>query len=791
MGVHDSPPSRECLGRSRLFGSWIKLCLGTLVTGGTLAASRDTAAQQEATPGYPEQVLQWTVQPGETCDSLAEALYGSRKHKQLLLRYNYLVCGPGEYLVPGTTLVVPAAVVELPAARVDSLQPDVRAKAPGSTWQPASSGMPLYRHHVVNTLQEARASILFVDRTRVSLSEHTLVVIYGTAEDSTVTSEAPPVVELESGEVQAGLAALRGPPARVSVKSGGEVKARSSDTVVRTRDTKTTVSVFDGDAEVKSAGKTVHVPVHHGSLFHAKMPPADPRPLPPAPVWAEPTSTGLVFAPRGASVIEAHWQPVAQAKAYRVELSRDAEFRSLVVREEAPSSIVAFRGEKLPAGTYWMRVRAIDGDDFLGLAAAPRTLHLVTADFPVSPGSVESGVIETSAYGVLEFDAPGDLELSLDGGAFGPVPRAIDLQRQAPQRLAVRPKGSDSVSTFDVKYRPLRAEIRVADPGQGDRAVEVRLGPVATEAEAQRIAPRLRVLRGDAWSELPLEPTATLGVWHGLIPQAGEVPSRVTLVDGRGRLLGSMIPEAPPVLAARVVPPKPPRYTDGVCAPLVVPAPLQNGIWAAPTACNAASLNVAMVHAPGKNGLQGTALASGAWGIFGFDGRLATEDLNGGRPFDDAAWLGLRWRAWERAERWSFGPSIRAGLPATRSSAPLRLETSLALAWQGEGLAWITNAGVRNPLGSDSNRLDTHEGQGLVATGATWNALEWLLLFTTVDAEAGRDAEQASWVGRAGLTLGLETRTPVFVGLSTRLSPFEDEADGRVTTQAALGVRGD
>ena len=47
-------------------------------TTASLVAS--AARADEVTPGYPERVLQWAVEPGESCADLATALYGSVEH---------------------------------------------------------------------------------------------------------------------------------------------------------------------------------------------------------------------------------------------------------------------------------------------------------------------------------------------------------------------------------------------------------------------------------------------------------------------------------------------------------------------------------------------------------------------------------------------------------------------------------------------------------------------------------------------------------------------------------------
>src|SRR6185295_6973492 len=112
-------------------------------------------------------------------------------------------------------------------------------------------------------------------------------------------------------------------------------------------------------------------------------------------------------------VVVAGWEPVPNTARYRIELARDAEFTDLVLREEVPASVRAFRGEKLPKGEYFLRVRAIDNDDFLGIATEARVVR-------VRPPKLVDG--RETARG----RADQSRELSADGGA-----RAAELRRRA------------------------------------------------------------------------------------------------------------------------------------------------------------------------------------------------------------------------------------------------------------------------------------------------------------------------------------------------------------------------
>lgn len=742
-------------------------------------------AQEKATPGYAEQVTQWTVQRGETCEKIAEGLYGSEKHVGLLQRYNDVACRKGEALPEGSTLVVPVAVVDLPAARVNSLYPDVRARAAGGSWAQATQGMPLFKNHTVNTLAKAQADILFMDRTRVVLGEHTLVVIYGASAASTSTNTLQAQVELESGEVQAGLAALRGQPARVSVSSGGRVSANSRDTVVHATPTDTIVSVFDGDANVESAGATVNVPTAFGTKFQPKKPPAKPRPLPPAPEWGIPTSEGVVVETDSTPAIVATWSAIPNARAYRIELALDPEFHRIVVREEAPASVNAFRGEQLPAGTYHMRVRVIDNEEYLGLASPTKSISLSSAHFGLSTGKLNDNELEVSPYDYLEFDFPSDVEMAFGTGPFGPPMKRIDLQRTPIEQFQMRSRSNPTPQTYRLKYRSFTAELSTL-PSSGSRTlVEVRLSPAPAATEVSRIAPRLRVLVGQNWNEVALSPdTATPGLWRVELPSETVLNhARLTVVDASGKVLGSKL--APPVAP---IPPPPPRkeftYTPGACGTGTTPAAAADVAWWAPTACDVAAAG-AVLGSSRDSPIQGQVFASGQLGSVAVDMRIGSADLNSKFIMDNAAWLGVRWRAFAAAGRWSFGPALRLGLPTTQTSPTIRVEGGVALAWQTTNWAWISNLGGR--VRPTSPASPAPKEQAFLLSGFTFTATDWLLLSTVMDAHVCRTTATETPVGVA---FTAETTTPLFVALGGHVNVLDPQIGGRFEARANIGMRG-
>ncbi|MEP7120545.1 MAG: hypothetical protein ABJE95_06540 [Byssovorax sp.] len=752
------------------------------------------------TPGFPEPVVQWGVQKGETCDDVAKALYGSAKHVGLLSRYNRVTCKAGVALTEGTTLVLPATVTTIADAKLRSINPDVRARPAGGAWNAAASGMPLYSNSSVNTLDKGRADVEFVDRTRVFLAPNTLVVIYGTANQTHVSKTPPAAVEVESGEVKAGLSALRGDSVEVAIKGGGRVSAASRDTVVERKGERTTVAVFNGKAGVVSGGKTIDVPTNFGSRFVGTAAPIPPRPLPPAPAWAAGGTEAIAFAPAGQGLITATWAPEPKAISYRVELARDETFNDLLAREEVPATVVAFRAEKLPAGTYYLHVRAIDKEEFLGIASKTRQIRLVDAELKAGGGTLKDHAIEANPYGVLGFGAAPDLEMAVDDGAFGPVPAQLDLQTRAPHALHVRARGATEIQTenIDITYVKVSAKIEVARGADG-RSLTATIAIAALDGVdvSARAAPHLRAhlpgegAAAETRTDVALTPGAAPGRFSAVIPLPQSIdamrPIRLDLVDGRGSVLGTTTadlarPAPPPVLVVQVMP------RIGTDAPLWSLSPFTDTVWLAPTATNTASGGVVVGRAGGATVYQGQVRASGAIGALGLDAALRSNPSGNAAP-DASAWLGARYRLLRVGQaRFELAPSIRFGLPVVSGGPPARFEGAFAAGGASGRLTWLADLGLRVRLRDDNGVGGAPPIDGFLLAGGTADATTWLRFHAVVDAHATHaDSSGAKLLG--GLGGGLEVGGAIFGAASARVSPFTSVGDSVFDAQLSIGVR--
>lgn len=733
---------------------------------GMMLASVPTRADGAPPPGFVEPIVQWGVQKGETCEDIAKTLYGSATHVPLIGRYNRVVCAAGKALPEGTTLILPKSVTTVPDARVKSSHPDVRGRPSGGSWSTVLTGAPLYRNHNVQTMDEGRAHIEFLDHTHVFLAQNTLIVVYGTASKTRV-SKAAPTVELHSGEVQAGLSALRGEPAVVAVPDGGKVSATSSDTVVERKATRTTVAIFEGRATVQSGGKTVTVPKDFGTRFVGTTPPAPPRPLPPAPQWQTGGSPSIVLAPAGTAVIAANWTAVTKAKAYRLEMSRDEGFHDLVVREEIAANVLSFRAERFPAGTYRMRVRAIDEEEYLGIASVVRTIEVVAADVRGEGSRLEGGKVVANPYGKLIFTAQSGLEISLDDGPFGAIPNEIDLLRQAPKTMRIR-TANGKIEPIVVEYTHVTA---TATPSfEEDKRIlnlQVKIAGARDIDVARRIVPRLRVRLGERIEIVPLALQPDNGLLGSIAVGDTSGDVRFDVIDDRGRLLGTytkLIPDKPVPAAPRPVP------RIGLKLPPPRPAGVTGLPLSSPTAPTSAGVGIGGGITAHGVVLQGYARASGALGRWGLEALVDAPPFESAYPAsadypptENMAWLGARYRVLRRGDaELEIAPVLRFGLPMVWGGQPLRFDLAGAIGGNRGRWTWLANLGGTFALERGTPIIPRFSPY-LVA-GGTYDVLEWLRAYAAADvhymiAADGRD------VVPFGLSGGIEIGRNYFAAL--------------------------
>ena len=316
-------------------------------------------------------IIEYTVQVGDTCGSIAHRFLGDWRRYQWLIEHNPqlgldqdispVACGRN--LQPGVMIHVPRepAAATGPDAELTAARRQVRAREPErDDWQSAQEGLDLFRGWRVNTGESSAAEITFRDRSLIQMRQNTLVIIYGGVAQRAEQRRGH--AELTSGTLRSRLAELRmqvETPTAVASLNGGSA-------VVDVRDDATSrVSNHDGEAATvrSAAGGSVAVAPGFGSKVLRGQRPTRPRPLPPAPMWDGETQRRFASVGSNGARVFAAWRPVDVASAYRVEIL-DAERGYLVAATEVPSRITQFELHRIPPGTYTARVSTIDGDVF-------------------------------------------------------------------------------------------------------------------------------------------------------------------------------------------------------------------------------------------------------------------------------------------------------------------------------------------------------------------------------------------------------------------------------------------
>jgi hypothetical protein len=264
------------------------------------------------------------------------------------------VAAPGTTGKPGTEVSQ--------QAHITALDGSVRIKKAGSdSWVRADYSIPLEKGDVIQTGPEGMAKVVFYDGTNYTVKQDSLIVIEeNSANERQQTNVAVNVntgtVDLATGTYMQG--------SRSAVIMDGARASLGPDSAARVKkDPKADHDVFlitKGNGTVERNGKSMQL----GEWEMAKVSPntdvmqkvkeiGPPTPISPAnmmPIFAGDDSS---------KPIEFSWKPMANAKGYRLQVSRNPYFSSLVVDKNVTSSAVMVSG--LTEGPYYWMVRSFDG----------------------------------------------------------------------------------------------------------------------------------------------------------------------------------------------------------------------------------------------------------------------------------------------------------------------------------------------------------------------------------------------------------------------------------------------
>lgn len=365
--------------------------LGLLLMLGTL--SLDAAPTPET----------YVVQKGDTCQIIVDR-FGPPLTLEVFHQINPEISGPPPHLLKPEQVVRLVPLPPKPEARLTYVRPRVQTTPPNADPMDGKLGQELFSRYRVDTRSRANSEVTFRDDSVVQLYENSTLVIYGG--DPYKPQSSGRQIELKEGTLRGGLAALRGSggaggnpgtaaaqgsvPALVLKTPSAQVQVNASDLNLEvTRSASNRLSVYEGNATIRSGGAAVAVAENQGTVAEKGKAPLPARALLPAPSWLGEAAPQLLRIQDGPFFSGISWQPVPGAKAYSVEIAaatRDGgasggrAFRELVERQLVTST--GYLPNELPDGDYLVRVSSRDA---LGLVGKPSAvLNLEARTWPLA-----------------------------------------------------------------------------------------------------------------------------------------------------------------------------------------------------------------------------------------------------------------------------------------------------------------------------------------------------------------------------------------------------------------------
>lgn len=245
-------------------------------------------------------------------------------------------------------------------AHITALDGTVRIKkASSNEWVRADYSVPLEKGDVIQTGPEGMAKIVFNDGTNYTVKQDSLIVIEeNSANDRQQTNVAVSVntgtVDLATGTYAQGSKSeviLDGATASLAPESA----ARVSRDAKAQRDE---LLITKGSGTVERNGEALQLASWEKASFRPDSAHIEKIKEigPPTPI--SPANMMPIFISHEPKAIEFSWTPMANAKGYRLELSRNPYFSSLILDRQVSSADVMVSG--LTEGPYYWMVRSFD-----------------------------------------------------------------------------------------------------------------------------------------------------------------------------------------------------------------------------------------------------------------------------------------------------------------------------------------------------------------------------------------------------------------------------------------------
>lgn len=268
------------------------------------------------------------------------------------------------HLPANTRIKIPVELLKVTPApvTVTAVTGNTRFKPADGPFQPLTAGSQLNGGETVLTGPRSSASFRFADNTTLT-QQASSKLTFGRLAAYGKTGMVSTELSLDSGRLEASAAKQQSPAGGFSVRTPVAVAGlRGTGFRLNVDEEGKTLrnEVLEGAVAVSAQGQEVRVEGGYGTYAEKGKPPAQPRPLLPAPA-ADGLPARILPLP-----LEFTWKPVDGARGYRAQVARNADFAEILLDDTTSAPNVKW-GDDLPDGHYVLRLRAIDDAGLEGL----------------------------------------------------------------------------------------------------------------------------------------------------------------------------------------------------------------------------------------------------------------------------------------------------------------------------------------------------------------------------------------------------------------------------------------
>ena len=260
-------------------------------------------------------------------------------------------------LPANTRIKIPVSLLKVTPAPVivTAVTGNARYKTANGPFQPLKVGVQLQGGETVLTGPRSSAAYRFADNTTLTQQDSSRLT-FGRLAAFGKTGMVSTELSLDNGRLEANATKQMAPAGGFRVKTPVAVAGLRGTSFRLNLDGDGGVlrnEVLEGTVAVAAKSREVRVAEGYGTVTEKGRPPAQPRPLLPAPDAAGLPDKILPLP------LEFAWREVEGAKGYRAQVARDATFPEVLLDNVTEAPRVTW-GDELPDGQYFLRLRAID-----------------------------------------------------------------------------------------------------------------------------------------------------------------------------------------------------------------------------------------------------------------------------------------------------------------------------------------------------------------------------------------------------------------------------------------------